>query len=123
MFGIQVSVAILSPRLPAFLNPWLLFFIEPSAKTPCLRAQGDETHLVAPLPSPVWQNKNRTSFNVCENAYLADIFWVYFSLDRSGYRRYIFESLIRTWLGQLVMALDCLGAGRSWFTSAAKLGS
>jgi hypothetical protein len=34
-------------------------------------------HLVAPLCSPVWQNKNRTSFSVCENAYLPDILTVF----------------------------------------------
>lgn len=41
----------------------------------------DETHLIAPLCSPVWQNRNRTSFNVCENAYLADIFLFFFGSE------------------------------------------
>jgi hypothetical protein len=58
----------------------------------CLSEGGGKassTHLVGPLCSLVWQNKKRTSFSACENAYLADIVVVLVfqsSLDGGGRR-------------------------------------
>lgn len=57
---IHIASASLSHEAMLELEPWET-------------SRSQITYLVAPLCSPVWQNRNRTSFNVCENAYLPDI--------------------------------------------------
>jgi hypothetical protein len=51
-----------------------MYLIAPSRLSgyPCSITQGD-AHLVAALCSPVWQNRNLSSFNPCVNAYFVAI--------------------------------------------------